>query len=476
MNPPLKNTQEPAAVGFSFAQLTGRIIFYALLVVIALAAIPYGTAEPWSVSLFECAIFVLTILWLIEGLISKRWFLPSHRLLLPLLALTLFCFAQTLPVELVGREVAGVKIWRTISADPYQTKLVALKLLALSLTGAMLLRYTSNQHRLRALIYTLIGIGVASALFGIIRQTTQRGATGFILPYLQAGSGYGQFINKNHFAYLMEMVLGLALGVVAGRGVRREQMLIYLALALPVWTALVLSNSRGGLFAMLAQMLFLGFLFTSLQTARENSIGDTPTLMSRLSRSLILRAILLGSLVIFMFVGAVWMGGERLATSLGTVPDEMVSQEGTEGASRREIWQATWLLIKDHPVVGVGLGGYWTAVPQYHQASGQVTPQEAHNDYLELMASGGLIGVALFGWFLAVFIKGVQKRLREADGFARAASVGALVGLFGVAVHSFVDFGLHITINALVFVALLVIATGEVGEKGAEASARNARS
>lgn len=478
MNPPLKNIQESAAVGFNFAQLAGRVIFYALLVIIALAAIPYGTVEPWSVSLFECAIFALTILWLIEGLISKRWFLPSHRLLLPLLALTLFCFAQTLPVELAGREVAGVKIWRTISADPYQTKLVALKLLALTLTWAMLLRYTSNQRRLRALIYTLIGIGVVSALFGIIRQTTQRGATGFILPYLQAGSGYGQFINKNHFAYLMEMVLGLTLGVVAGRGVRREQMLIYFALALPVWTALVLSNSRGGLFAMLAQMLFLGFLFTSLQNARENKerIGDTPTFMSRLSRSRIFRAILLGSLVIFMFVGAIWMGGERLATSLGTVPDEMVSQEGTEEASRREIWQATWLLIKDHPIVGVGLGGYWTAIPQYHQASGQVTPQEAHNDYLELMASGGLIGVALLGWFLVIFIKGVRERLRRSEGFARAASVGALVGLFGVAVHSFVDFGLHITINALAFVALLVVAAGEVGEQGIDASARSARS
>lgn len=171
------------------------------------------------------------------------------------------------------------------------------------------------------------------------------------------------------------------------------------------------------------------------------------------------------------------MGGERLATNLGTVPDEVVSVEGSEGASRREIWQATWQLIKDNPVTGVGFGGYWAAIPQYHRASGQVTPQEAHNDYLELMASGGVVGILLLGWFLVIFTRRARTRLRMADGFARAASMGALVGLFGVAVHSFVDFGLHITINALVFVVLLVIAAGDVGEKGiVSASAENVRS
>ena len=460
-------------------KILSRIIFYVLLVVVALSAIPYGTVEPWSVSLFECTIFALAILWIIEGLIGNRWFLPSHHLLWPLLALILFCLAQAMPTELNGREVAGVKMWRTISADPYQTKLVTLKLLALLLTWGMLLRYTYGKRRLYALIYTLMGIGVASALFGIIRQTTQHGPTGFVLPHLLLGAGYGQFINKNHFAYLMEMVLGLALGILAGRGVRREQALIYLALALPVWTALILSNSRGGLFAMLAQALSLGFLFISLPARREikEGIGVTPTFIGHMSRSVIFKVILLGSLVVLMFVGAIWMGGERLATNLGTVPDEVVSVEGSEGASRREIWQATWQLIKDNPVTGVGFGGYWAAIPQYHRASGQVTPQEAHNDYLELMASGGVVGILLLGWFLVIFTRRARTRLRMADGFARAASMGALVGLFGVAVHSFVDFGLHITINALVFVVLLVIAAGDVGEKGiVSASAENVRS
>ena len=55
-----------------------------------------------------------------------------------------------------------------------------------------------------------------------------------------------------------------------------------------------------------------------------------------------------------------------------------------------------------HPFLGVGLGGYWIGITAYHDASGLMTPQEAHNDYLELLSSGGLIGFAIGVWFVVV--------------------------------------------------------------------------
>ena len=449
------------------ANILGTTIFLALLTLIALVAIPYGTVEPWWQAAFECGAFGLGALWLIEGFLSGSYRVSTYYLLLPLVALAVFGLLQTLQIE--GDSNAslrtGVKVWRALSADPHETRQWVSRMLALALVGATLLRYTFSQRRLRMLIYLLIGIGVASALFGLLRKTTQHEA-GFLLPYLMPGLGYGQFINNNHFAFLMEMGLGLALGLTVGGGVRRDRLPIYLGVMLLLGMSLVLSNSRGGILSMLCQLIFVALLFPLVHRGREAFISnDGSTKWARYIReSLLVRAFLIVCLIITVSIGIVWVGGDPLLGRLEAIPGEVgTREEGARWGERRvEIWRATWQLIKAHPVAGVGMGGYWAAIPQYHDASGEFTPQRAHNDYLELLASGGLIGVALGAWFVYALIRGAHKRLRSPDRFRRAASFGALVGLSGVAVHSFVDFGLHITINAVVFIALVVIATVEV--------------
>jgi O-antigen ligase len=90
-----------------------------------------------------------------------------------------------------------------------------------------------------------------------------------------------------------------------------------------------------------------------------------------------------------------------------------------------------------------------------------MTPQEAHNDYLELLASGGLVGLALGGWFAIVVLKRIREKLASPNRYDRAACFGATIGIAGVVVHSLVDFGLHTIVNALVFTTLIVIATSK---------------
>jgi O-antigen ligase len=459
---PAHTGELPALRAARLSRALGCVIFYALLALVVLVAIPYGTVEPWWEALFECVVFALGALWLIEGMLSRAWFTKEHRVFLPVILIALYAFIQTLPVLSGNLTVEGLKVWNSISADPYETRLSVLKLIAFALFGVMLLRYTRTRRRLRTLLFTLIAVGLISAFFGILRQTTQH-SKGFLLPFLSPGSGYGQFINRNHFAYLMEMILGLTLGLIASRGVRREHILVYLALSLPVWAALILCNSRGGVFSMLAQMLFLALLF-SLAGARRGAghleREENSSLLWRIMRARILRPILIIGLVATVLIGALWIGGDALTSRLETVSSEVTAESdaGNEGVRRKEIWQATWKMIKDHPLAGVGFNGYWAAIPQYHNASGELTPQQAHNDYLEVLASGGLIAVALVGWFLVLLVKGARRSFQSKDSFRRAASMGAAAGLFGVAVHSVVDFGLHVTINALVFTALVVVA------------------
>jgi O-antigen ligase len=100
----------------------------------------------------------------------------------------------------------------------------------------------------------------------------------------------------------------------------------------------------------------------------------------------------------------------------------------------------------------VGLGGYWIGITAYHDASGLMTPQEAHNDYLELLSSGGVIGFAIGVWFAIAVIRAVRRNTNPLQ-------LGAILGIVGVAAHSLVDFGLHILVNAVVFLVLIMMTT-----------------
>jgi predicted permease len=76
-----------------------------------------------------------------------------------------------------------------------------------------------------------------------------------------------------------------------------------------------------------------------------------------------------------------------------------------------------------------------------------------------LLASGGLVGTAIGIWFIVNVVRKTRRNLRSENRFRRAASLGATIGIIGVAVHSLADFGLHLIVNALVFTTLIVIAT-----------------
>lgn len=438
------------------ARLLNVSLFGCLLALIFIAAIPYGTVEPWWKAAFVCFVLLLWILGTIEDLLSPTRRALDKQLFMPLFALVAFALLQSVPLGTRSHPAIPHQIWNAISADPYQTQFFAAQLLAITFAGALFWRFASTDRRVGALVSVVIAVAVASAVFGIVRQTNQHGI-GFGLPLLSPGRGYGQFINANHFALLMEMAFGLLVGLILGGNTKREGLLVYGASLVLVWTALVLANSRGGLLAMMSQIVAAVLLYTFVVPASKSS-GARPKILAVL-RSLPARILLIVVLLAGVVVGTLWIGGDRLATRFEDLSGSDNPAENRTGGSRNEIWRATWQMFKANPVSGVGLGGYWAAIPAYHDASGSLTPQEAHNDYLELLASGGIVGAALGGWFLIVLVRRIRGNLRSANSFRRGVRFGSVLGIVGVLVHSLFDFGLHMLVNALVFAALVVIAT-----------------
>jgi len=442
-------------------KILNRVIFVILLGLIVSTNIPYGTVDAWWEGFFECVVFALTALWFLEVLLKGSWELKRLSILLPLGLLTVYAFAQavTLPAWFPGAQLTPQ---HTLSIDQYQTYLTARKALALLLFLGLLILHTNGSKRLNWLIRIVIGLSVASAIFGILRQLLQpKGSEeGFFLPFLYYGTGYGQYLYHNLFVYLMEMAVALIAGLLLGGGVRRDRIPIYLAMGLITWAAMVLSLSRGAVIGFICLIVFLLFMSLTWYSERRLALedGKAVRVLRFIQHSVLVRVVFIGLIISALIVGVFWMGGEDFS---GRLLEGTSTRESIDKLSRTAAWRSTWELAKHHPWTGVGFGAYFLAIPEYQLGAGRLKLEEAHNDYLDLAASGGVIAVGLAAWFVALLIVRVKRIFRSADARRRAACLGAVAGIIGIGVHSLVDFGLQITGIAVVFAALIAIAVAD---------------
>jgi O-antigen ligase len=438
------------------------LVFILLLALIVATNVMYGVVDAWWEASFECALFGIAALWIVEVLVRGEWQIRKLSALLPLALLVAFVFLQVVswPAWLLPTRLTAQ---HTITIDRYQTLLTARKALALTVFLALLLVHTSSARRLRWLVRVVIALGLSSAVFGILRQVLQPpdASSGFVLPFLLPGLGYGQYLYHNVFAYLMEMVLGLLAGLLLGGAIPRQKVLMYLAAVFVVLAALVLSLSRGAILGLTAQAAFL--LFTALRwySARRAAREDaTSTLvwLDTLRNSVLVRGLAIVVILVVLVLGVFWIGGEKLASRVREIE---TPEESVEGLSRTSGWRSTLTLINQNPWTGIGFGNYFLAIPQYKKGTGLIKLEQAHNDYLDLAANGGVIAFTLAAWFAVVIMRRTRLSFRSQDPYRRAAALGAAAGMFSLAVHSFVDFGLQVTGIAVVFAALIVISVAD---------------
>ena len=110
----------------------------------------------------------------------------------------------------------------------------------------------------------------------------------------------------------------------------------------------------------------------------------------------------------------------------------------------------TFQMVKDFPLSGSGLGTFEFVFPGYQDHLKDGLVDFAHNDWLQLFAETGGIGLAILGggflWFMGHSI--ILWRRRR-DPFSVGIGLGGLGAVVAVAVHSLTDFSLHIPANAL---------------------------
>lgn len=432
--------------------LASRFVFLIVCLAIILSALAYGTVHYWALAIFFIGAVSILVLWLIDGWSLESFRISRNVLQLPLLGMFLLGVFQLLPLrhpEDVGTH--SIPLVSSLSFDPYSTRFILIQVAALLIYLAAVLVFTDTPKRLRLLVRTIIVFGFFLAIFGLTQSFTSPTKVYWIrdMPQSQA---FGPFINRHHFAGYMELALALPLGLVFTGSIEREKKFIYLFAAGLMAVALVMTNSRGGLISLFAELLFLvatiGLRRRHKHKKRELA-EDKPRL-----KSAAMKAGLALALVVALFGGVVLLGGEEALT-------RMVGSVNTDDPTtgRAHFWSVTVDIIKNHPWVGTGLGAFGVVYTGYDSRNGLYRLEQAHNDYLQVLSDGGIVGALLGLFFLVGLFRMGFARRESRDDFRRGVATGALAGCFAVLVHSFFDFTLHTPANALLFLVLAALAT-----------------
>ncbi|HYG80821.1 MAG TPA: O-antigen ligase family protein [Pyrinomonadaceae bacterium] len=441
--------------------IASRFVVVTLCLALVLSALAYGTVHYWALAVFELGAAALVVLWAVDAWRSRTLRVSRNWLQLPLLGFFLLGLFQLLPLG--GGTGAGGAVSGTVSGslsiDPYSTRLALVQVAALFVYFAAALAFIDSPKRLRLVVRVVTIFGFALAFFGLIQHFSSPNKI-YWLKELPQSTPFGPFYNRHHFAGYMELAMALPLGLLFSGGIERDKRPLYIFAAAFMGIALIITNSRGGLIAMAAEIVFL-LMLTAVR--RDERAGEGAGGRAWRLKTLVVRAGLAFVMVLALIGGALFFGGEGALTRiLGTVN----SDDPTTG--RAHFWATTLNIVKDHPLVGTGLGSFGLAYTRYDTRNGLYRLEQAHNDYLQLASDAGLVGVALGVFFVVVLFRNGLARRETEDPFRRGVATGALVGCFAVLVHSFFDFTLHTTSNALLFLVLAALATinGRVEEGG----------
>jgi O-antigen ligase len=142
---------------------------------------------------------------------------------------------------------------------------------------------------------------------------------------------------------------------------------------------------------------------------------------------------------------------------LSRLVDSVNTNDPTTG--RAHFWAVTVDMIKVHPFLGTGLGAFGVIYTGFDSRNGLLRLEQAHNDYLQVLSDGGIVGAVLALAFVVILFARAFYRMKTRDPFRRGVALASLGGCFAVLIHSFFDFTLHTTANALLFLVLAALAT-----------------
>jgi O-antigen ligase len=456
-----KNSEwfDAAIVADKPSPLSG-IVFFAICAIALVAVVIFGAVDVWALGLLSLFVGITTFLWLVDAWRTGNFIFSTSWLQIPLAGLVLIGLIQLLPLRSanISSELLGVPAANTLSLAPSLTRFAVVQLVTYLAYFAAALAFINNQKRLWKTVLTVIIFGALISFFGILQKLANlEGIYG--ARQTPDAITFASYVNQSHFAALMEMTLALTLGLLFSKGAGKDKQIFLITASVIMGIAILFTGARGGLLSLLAILGFIiaaNLLSRHRESAEENLDDGEKT--SGFRRNL---ALIGGGLaIVFGLFGAVVMlgGDESLLRGIGlTINPQDISN------GRSHFWQVALKIISDYPILGTGLDSFGVAFTRYDTWNGSLRIEQAHNDYLQILADGGILGLLCVAVFIALLFKqSLRVITKSSDNFRRNTAVGALAGCFGIMIHSFFDFPLRTPANGYFFLLLAALATATI--------------
>ena len=418
-----------------------RTIFALLFVIPIFAVLLYGSTDISALIPLAILTAILGGIWIARTWRSGVLEVNLDWIQLPLLGLLTLGLIQLLPLGDAGIQAGVISATpsNALSVDPYWTRIFLVRLVGYIIFFAAALTFIDTEGRYRRAIVVILVFGGLIAFIGILQKLASPDAIYGVRKHSGA-IPFGPYINSHHFASLMVLISGLAIAHLLGSGISKQTKLFVAISAAVMAIAVPFTGSRGGVIAYVAMLAVavLAWFYRGKERERRSWV---PIIAGGAG----LAVIVVGSLV--------YLGGE--ASMLRGFGIQNATDDISSG--RFHFWSVAWKIFLANPILGTGLDSFAIAFTRFDTESGSFRIEQAHNEYLQMLSDGGIVGFLIIVSFIVLLVRKALTRIRdESDDLVRTTVIGGLAGCVGIFVHSIFDFPLRTAGNAYVF--LLVIA------------------
>jgi len=420
---------------YSFWNNAIEVVTIALLISTPLVFYPYLVRifNPPKELAYNILIIIGLMLWKLKMVSKEEVKITRNPLNLPVLAFMAICALSL--------------FW---SVSP----MVSLLELPLFLAGPILYFIIANniksKHQINRLLTTLLIISSLLGIYGIFQYN------GIDFSFWKANVGrnqvFGLFGNVNYFAEYMIVPLPLAISLFFATRNRTHKILLFAGI-LAMGGSLILTFTRGSYLAIGISSTFMFFLY--LASRGKGFIKEHKKIF----------IIILALIILVTFLFTIPNPLNKSGTVISKIKGRISISQFTKGSSlkrRIAIWKFTGMMIKDHPILGSGLGTFKYNSLNYQARffdqgeNRRLYPygiaDKVHNEYLQLGAEVGILGLSIFLWLIiTIFNYGIKLLKRLKDEYKQGIIIGLMGGIVAVLIDGIFGFPLHLPATLVLF-------------------------